>query len=138
MKRVLILLLVILISACASNNEVEGELELPEILELDGKNFAAIPSIESKELSISRPEGKEFVAKALNEIAPDVEIHGFYCSLINPGVEALKNADIVLELNQVREAWVPIDGKPKKIYIFDVKFNNKWAWPSPGAGGKPP
>ncbi|MDQ2075160.1 hypothetical protein [Marinimicrobium sp. ABcell2] len=39
----------------------------------------------------------------------------------DPGQRILDEAEFIFRLHSVREVWIPIDGAPKKHYIFKLE-----------------
>ncbi|KUJ82908.1 hypothetical protein AWR36_010180 [Microbulbifer flavimaris] len=120
MNRIFLAIFLIFISGCASQ-EVR-DIELPEIMTIEGKNFISAAAFKEHELSITRPESGELMVTIPEKEAPVYwTCGGVYWDGLVQGQSILEEADLVLDFKGIKEVWVPIEGKPKKLYIFEVR-----------------
>ncbi|MCQ3827844.1 hypothetical protein HXX02_00140 [Microbulbifer elongatus] len=120
MNRIFLAIFLIFISGCASQEE--RDIELPEIMTIEGKNFISAAAFKEHELSITRPESGELMVTIPEKEAPVYwTCGGVYWDGLVQGQSILEEADLVLDFKGIKEVWVPIEGKPKKLYIFEVR-----------------
>ncbi|WKD51684.1 hypothetical protein [Microbulbifer spongiae] len=123
MKKVLLVFVSLAIYACASQGQ--GELHLPQVKGIEERQFSSIPVFKEHNSNISKPEFTEFMLNVPEKETP--LLSGYMCGgyldwdgLII-GQQILEEADLVLDLKHVKEIWVPIEGEPKKLYVFEVR-----------------
>lgn len=121
MNRLLALLSVaLLLPACAEVTRTK--LEFPPVINVGGKDFISLDTLENHEFKVSRPENGEFTVELPQFHLPFYwTCGGVYSSGLVSGTEILDSADTVFDFKGVREVWVPIEGKPRKLYVFELR-----------------
>ncbi|WNZ56548.1 hypothetical protein QT397_04060 [Microbulbifer sp. MKSA007] len=120
MKYLLLILIFLTICGCASQEP--REILLPKIMNIEGKNFISANVFKEYELEINRPKGGEFTVNIPEKEAPNYyACGGVYWDESLYAQKILEEADLVLDFKGVKEVWVPIEGEPKKLYIFEVR-----------------
>lgn len=121
MKKIYAVCLFLQISGCASQ-QIQ-EVRLPTIVNIDGKSFISAEAFKDHGVDIEKPVQEEFIVNVPEKEAPLLsgDWCGVYWSGLTQGQRILEEADLVLDLKGVREVWVPIEGEPKKLYVFEVR-----------------
>lgn len=120
MKYLLLILIFFTIGGCTSQEP--KEILLPKIMNIDGNNFISVNIFKEYELEISRPNSGEFSVNIPEKEAPNYyACGGVYWDESLYAQKILEEADLVLDFKGVKEVWVPIEGEPKKLYIFEVR-----------------
>ncbi|WP_444943061.1 hypothetical protein ACJJIK_13605 [Microbulbifer sp. ZKSA006] len=120
MNRIFLAIVLIALGGCASQ-EVR-DIELPTIMNIEGENFISAAAFSEHEVSITRPESAELIVSIPEKEAPIYwSCGGVYWDGLVQGQNILEEADLVLDFKGVKEVWVPIEGEPKKLYIFEVR-----------------
>ncbi|WP_444922348.1 hypothetical protein ACJJID_08575 [Microbulbifer sp. CnH-101-G] len=107
---------------CASQGQDKKELALPSILNFEGKNYILEAALKEYEIEVSKPESSEFTVNIPKKEPPNYyNCGGVYSDRFLYGQRVLEEDDLVLDFKGVKEVWIPLDGEPKKIYIFEVR-----------------
>jgi len=91
-------------------------------MSIEGEIFISAAAFKEHEVNITKPESGEFIVDIPEKEVPFYwTCGGAYWDGLIQGQKILEEADLVLDFKGVKEVWVPIEGKPKKLYIFEVR-----------------
>ncbi|WP_444894875.1 hypothetical protein ACJJI5_18600 [Microbulbifer sp. EKSA008] len=120
MKYIVILMSLVL-GSCVGQEFSRVE-RVPSIT-LDENIVYSNAGFEGYDLGFSKPEINVPAVSSLNEMPPYTysEESGWRGGCIVFDMNFIAEANLILDLKGVKETWTPIDGEPKKLYIFEVR-----------------
>lgn len=95
---------------------------LPTILNIEGADFVSARAFNEHQINISKPENGEFIVELPDLQTPNYFVCGsVYWDGLTQGTKILEEAELVLDFKGIKEVWIPIEGSPKKLYVFEVR-----------------